>query len=296
MDVLEDYLDGKLDARSMHQVEKHALEDPFVAEALAGLSASPKRSLQSLSLLQQQLQDRIAGQTTHKKKSIVTWQRLSIAAAAAVMFISVSIVFWMKNNTYTDKMAGQPKKVEVTLAPKESAVVAASPKPSPAVEGRVSTTETQVKADGEVDKAIAAAKSNTYAAVRPKTKKRNEQSMEKMAAPVVAAMDVKDSAIKPQGYAMARSSKMAVSSPEPEGGYENYSTYVAKNKRLQKNEENPYVLLSFRVNEQGKAIDFKVLSRSAKEYAEEAIRLVKEGPVWVLPKQGTNETTLQIDF
>ena len=44
IDVLEDYLDGKLDAKAMHQVEKLSLEDPFVAEALAGLSQSPKRT------------------------------------------------------------------------------------------------------------------------------------------------------------------------------------------------------------------------------------------------------------
>ena len=51
IDVLEDYLDGKLDAKTMHQIEKISLEDVFVAEALAGLSQSPKRNY-SLSLLQ----------------------------------------------------------------------------------------------------------------------------------------------------------------------------------------------------------------------------------------------------
>jgi len=103
--VLEDYLDGKLDATAMHQVERHALEDPFVAEALAGLSESPKRSLQSISLLQKQLHERIAQQKTHKKESVVTWQRLSIAAAAAVIFIVVSIIFWMKDNAARDQQA-----------------------------------------------------------------------------------------------------------------------------------------------------------------------------------------------
>ncbi len=37
IDVLEDYLDGKLDAKAMHFVERQALDDPFVAEALEGL-------------------------------------------------------------------------------------------------------------------------------------------------------------------------------------------------------------------------------------------------------------------
>lgn len=103
--VLEDYLDGKLDASEMHQVELHAMEDPFVAEALAGLSESPKRSLQTISLLQKQLHDRVAQQKTHKKESVYTWQRLSIAATAAVLFIAVSIVFWMKDNAARNQQA-----------------------------------------------------------------------------------------------------------------------------------------------------------------------------------------------
>ncbi len=259
----------------MHMVEKHALEDPFVAEALAGLSASPKRSLQSISLLQKQLQDRVSAQATHKKKSVVTWQRLSIAATAAVMFISVSIVFWMKNNAAREQMAKQqPKKVDVVIAPKESQVAAAP------------TAAASVKADKEMDKAIAAAKTNAYAAVADTKKEKREEMApmaRKMVAPVPAA-------------AMVARSKMAEAAPQPKEGYESYRTYLEKNKRLIRNEENPFVLLTFTVDQNGKTSAFKILSHSAQNYVEEAIRLVKEGPDWVLPDRGTNEVTLQIEF
>ena len=53
LEVLEDYLDDKLDAKTRYNVERIALEDPFVAEALAGLSYTPKRQ-QALSFLQKQ--------------------------------------------------------------------------------------------------------------------------------------------------------------------------------------------------------------------------------------------------
>ncbi|RZM19281.1 MAG: hypothetical protein EOO88_38445, partial [Pedobacter sp.] len=118
IDVLEDYLDGKLDARSMNRVERAALEDPFVAEALAGLSMSPKRSLASLSLLQKQLQQRVAEQQHVKKKAVITWQRLSVAATAAVLFISIGIIFWMKQVNYQQTGDNQSKKVDVVIAPK----------------------------------------------------------------------------------------------------------------------------------------------------------------------------------
>ena len=129
IDVLEDYLDGKLDARSMNRVERAALEDPFVAEALAGLSMSPKRSLASLSLLQKQLQQRITEQQHVKKKAVITWQRLSIAATAAVLFISVGIIFWMRQVNYQQAGDNQSKKVEVVIAPKIKDAEPAKPAP-----------------------------------------------------------------------------------------------------------------------------------------------------------------------
>lgn len=158
IEVLEAYLDGKLDAKTMNRVEREALEDPFVAEALAGLSESPKRSLQSISLLQKQLHERIAEHQSVKKTSVITWQRLSIAATAAVMFIAVSIMFWMRENSHQKELAGRPKKVEVTLAP-------AGPAKPPAIEtAPVIVAET---ADGvkqkEIDKVIKATKTNAYA-------------------------------------------------------------------------------------------------------------------------------------
>lgn len=95
IDVLEDYLDGKLDAKAMHFVERQALEDPFVAEALEGLKQSPKRK-QTLSILQKQLHDRVAQKPVKRKLWGITTQRLSIAATATVAFIAVSILFFMR--------------------------------------------------------------------------------------------------------------------------------------------------------------------------------------------------------
>jgi len=119
IDVLEDYLDGKLDAKAMHQVEKLSLEDPFVAEALAGLSQSPKRT-QNLSLLQKQLQQRIAQKPAEQKRWRLTSHRLSIAATAAVLFVTVSVLFWLKGAKQDEMLTGQPKNIEVAIAPQTS--------------------------------------------------------------------------------------------------------------------------------------------------------------------------------
>ncbi len=114
LDVLEDYLDGKLDAKTNYKIERLTLEDPFVAEALAGLSYTLKRR-QVLSLLQKQLHNRIVQKPITQKRWSITSLRLSIAATAAVLFITVAIVFWMKENNRWQLATS--KKVEVLITP-----------------------------------------------------------------------------------------------------------------------------------------------------------------------------------
>lgn len=121
IDVLEDYLDGKLDAKTMHKVERLSLEDPFVAEALAGLSQS-KRRTHSLSILQKQLQERVIQKPVEEKRWRITSHRLSIAAAAAVLFVTVSILFWMREVKRQETATTRAKKIEVNVAPQVAAV------------------------------------------------------------------------------------------------------------------------------------------------------------------------------
>lgn len=123
IDVLDDYLEGKLDPRTMHKVERISLEDPFVAQALAGLTEAKKRT-QTLSLLQKQLQERIAEKPVERKMWRITSLRLSIAATAAVVFIVVSVLFLMRENQrkIQSDFAARNKTVEVDLKPEVAAV------------------------------------------------------------------------------------------------------------------------------------------------------------------------------
>jgi hypothetical protein len=225
INVLEDYLDGKLDAKAMNKVEREALEDPFVAEALAGLSKSPKRSLQSLSMLQKQLHDRIAVQQQSKKVSLVTWQRLSIAATAAVLFVSVSTIFWMRENNIRQLNAKNTvKNVEVTIAP-------STEDNSGARSARIATT------------------------------------VNSLAAGI------------------------------PVGGWEKYNAYLKQNNRLlQENKSKKNTTLSFTVNHRGMAEGINIVQSSGVAYDKEAIRLLKEGPGWVKPKQAQERFSVKIEF
>jgi hypothetical protein len=124
IDVLEAYLNGKLDAKTMHKVERVSLEDPFVAQALAGLTIAKNRNL-NLSILQKQLKDRVEQRPVEKKRWRITTHRLSIAATAAVLFISVSLFFFMRENERQNQEAlanNKPKKVDVVITAKDNRI------------------------------------------------------------------------------------------------------------------------------------------------------------------------------
>ncbi|WP_316799242.1 energy transducer TonB [Pedobacter frigidisoli] len=169
IDVLEDYLNGKLDARGMHFVERQALEDPFVAEALEGLRQSPKRK-QSLSILQKQLHDRVSEKPVKRKMWGITTQRLSIAATATVAFISVSILFFMRetNRKNAEIAARKANGVIVNLDTTNAVVVTKPDK----LTGKNNAPETAL-----INKAITEAKTGYLAKNKRQINKASEAAI-----------------------------------------------------------------------------------------------------------------------
>ena len=181
IDVLEDYLDGKLDAKAMHFVERQALEDPFVAEALEGLKQSPKRK-QTLSILQKQLYDRVSEKPIKRKLWGITTQRLSIAATATVAFIAVSILFFMREtNRRNAELAAHKQGGVMVQLDSTTSIASVQPKPK---EDTVTQNSTRAAL---VDKAITAAKTGDLAK-NTKAKPALERAAQQMAE-VKAASD-----------------------------------------------------------------------------------------------------------
>lgn len=161
IDVLEDYLDGKLDAKGMHFVERQALDDPFIAEALEGLRQSSKRK-QTLSILQKQLYDRVSEKPIKRKMWGITTQRLSIAATATVAFIAVSILFFMRetNRKYAEIALRKSHGVIVNL---DTNTTLATVKPK--------IEDSATKANALIDKAIVNSKTADLAKINKQVAK-----------------------------------------------------------------------------------------------------------------------------
>lgn len=84
------YLNGELDARAMHQLEREALDDPFLMDAIAGYEEAAGTQQDPLNDLDTRLQQRISQSKTRK---IIPWKYYAAAASVLIVF-SLGYLLW----------------------------------------------------------------------------------------------------------------------------------------------------------------------------------------------------------
>lgn len=115
---IQRYLNGELSGDEMYELEREALDDPLLQDAIDGYRLQNDVSHRQLSLLQQRLAARIAGQAKERNAFYFGWQRLGVAATACVLMVLVLVLLWMRNQPTQHKAAD--KEVHVELAPIEN--------------------------------------------------------------------------------------------------------------------------------------------------------------------------------
>lgn len=94
---IHNYVNGLMSKEEMYDLEREALEDPFLQDAIDGYVLQNGVDTLPLSILQKRLQDRIQTSKYKKNRQFFTWQRLSIGSVAAVMFLVVCVFLFMKH-------------------------------------------------------------------------------------------------------------------------------------------------------------------------------------------------------
>lgn len=109
---IQQYLKGELSPEEMNKLEREALDDPFLNDALEGYLQKGVNTHQ-LTLLQQRLQDRITAQPQERNRMLFTSQRLGIAAVACLLFVLACVLLWMVNNRNLAKPDAKEVSVEL---------------------------------------------------------------------------------------------------------------------------------------------------------------------------------------
>lgn len=112
---IKQYLKGELSPEEMNRLEREALDDPFLNDALEGYQHKGINT-GKLTLLQQRLQDRIAEQPKERSRLLFTSQRLGIAAVACLLFVLACVLFWMINTPNPGPYQRKQTTVELNTA------------------------------------------------------------------------------------------------------------------------------------------------------------------------------------
>jgi cytoskeletal protein RodZ len=95
--MIRKYLNGELDARAMHQLEKRAQDDPFLMDAIEGYEKSKGNQRQQLNELAERLHNRVA----RKNARVIPFRAIGIAAS--VLIVMAIGGWWLFTNKTTDK-------------------------------------------------------------------------------------------------------------------------------------------------------------------------------------------------
>lgn len=86
---IHNYVNGLMSREEMHTLEREALDDPFLQDAIDGYKLQEGVDVKQLSLLQQRLATRVNENVSLKNKRFYSWQRLAIGMTAGVLFVTV---------------------------------------------------------------------------------------------------------------------------------------------------------------------------------------------------------------
>jgi len=94
---IHNYIHGLMSKEEMFQLEREALEDPFLQDAIDGYRLQNGVDARQLSLLQQRLNRRVEDTVATRHAQYFTWQRLAIGATAGVLFVTLLALLYFRH-------------------------------------------------------------------------------------------------------------------------------------------------------------------------------------------------------
>jgi TonB family protein len=321
---IKKYLQGKLDAQAMHQLERQAQDDPFLMDALEGYEATGVNSKQ-LSDLSARLQQR----TEKKEARIIPW-RILAAAASVVVMLTVGGLWFYNSKPEVRPLTARVDKTEVTpesiiqspavgavidsIIKDKSANVAVLKQAAPPAMRRkriaASVESAPVVSQDAVitpqifeqkDKAIAAAEPKkeqtdfsemavmNYA--RKKTAKADSSAKAPLAADLLEQVDLAKSSRMDQTTGATRPK-----AAQPQIGWVEYEKIINNNNASPDGKAGT-VKVKFTVNGDGSLTDLKVSTNLSTEADQKAIDLIKNGPAWWGNVNGkSKQFTIKVEF
>ena len=306
------YFNGEMTGRERNAFERKLQRELFSGEAAEGFSEITGDQLSSDLA---QLDKRVKARTS--RKSSFTFYRIAASVAVLLVLSSVFVFLNRKNREEQQVQIAVNQQVKIDVAKSKAIIEPESPSPTEqkdevATDQNISvdSSETSVPlkmAEQSVQEEVADVIS-LQAEERPSELIATRQKAE--AAPVSASGALAGVALKKTMNVMEKpiiaedtlisdlNEVVAIgynqnqkaadvsegsSSPSPVGGKSAFENYITENMRKPvtlTEGETAVVILTVMVKSAGATDSIKVVSSPGKEFSDEAIRLIKEGPAW----------------
>jgi len=314
---LQSYIQGKRYGKEAYQLEKEALRDPFLQDAIDGYDQVNDRHAYHL----KRLEKRLSKRTRKRSHSLRMWG----IAAGILLIIAMTVFFFMSSriNIFGNKTFLETHEDDVIsnyVKEKDKAqhavirlpAITQLPDSAPALK----KSKIRDKYDDEESAAEVAAK------LRDLPVKTNRQAVQPIQQDEIAEADETQKIVQKEASSLKGSTGSALSNktvqatvsspnnseernqttsaldkPKPVKGDKAYNDYIVQNRKqlVAANCENQHgkVILMFRVDKQGRPVDIAILRSLCAAADQEAIRLLQNGPNWT---SGDSLARLEIDF
>lgn len=311
------YIQGDRKGKEAHRIEKEAMKDPFLADALEGYEDVHSNQQREVAKLQRdvaRLQKRIAKKSANKPTNY-----LKAWSIAASILIAVGIGAWF---LLEDTLA--PKDLYTNIQTAKEDTPAAVPEPIPEIpeeeldivisEDRLSdqsarkevsdTKKREVQEQQEATVTIIQEDENDLSVSATKDLSVSAIIEEEINVEKEEAIIQKKEATTPvpqeaPATAMAQTLVEDAANPSPVSGMEAYMDYIRRNLKHPTDEEcrnvKGSVVVAFKIGQSGRPYNIRVTQGLCSSINKEAIRLIINGPNW---KKGTasDEATITIQF
>ncbi len=286
---LTDYIHGRADVREAHDLERAAMEDPLLADALEGYGAFPGGHGEAL----QRMQALVAQRTRRTPRRLFVRARTwGVAASLLLCMAAGGYLMTLARRQHLLSMAGRTEGGQLLA------------------QGYAEKLPIETLVDfSEFERDLSEAPSIDFeppvfwdmiAAVIPEPEEdRAVMAAGLVAVPQAAVMETADSADRRDGaavtgvasardYSGAKASAYSAkgdAAPQavPQDGYVKYTRYLKRNMRRPSDEcarVKGVVRLIFDVDSTGRPVSVRVTEPLCPSCDREAIRLVSEGPEW----------------
>jgi hypothetical protein len=303
------YIQGNRRGIEAHRIEKEAMKDPFLADALEGYEKVQGNHQRKAARLQKEItrrQQRITNKSANKKTNqLKVW---SIVAGVII----IGICAWLLSNNLPvakkTPLANQPKEKVLPVVPPvqiSQDEVKEIPKKTPVtqvVKDNAEKKEIPEKGEPVSEKSSIVTEEAKVAPIEPETpvvpRKTEESAMTQLDTDIPVS-DEEPAVAVDEEEKQPSPTTSGTASPQPVIGLPAYMSYIQRNMKHPVDDEcrdvKGSVVVVFKIGQSGRPYNIRVTQGLCSSINKEAVRLIINGSDW---KRGSasDEATITIEF